>query len=146
MRFWDSSAIVPLTVAEASTAAMQAVAAEDPLMCVWWAAEIECVSALARLEREGALTDVAMTTAIGRLDILADSWNEVQPVATVRAAARRLLRVHALRAADALQLAAAIVAAEGMASSLDVVTLDDRLAAAARREGFTVHENASSWL
>jgi predicted nucleic acid-binding protein len=125
---------------------MQAVAAEDPLMCVWWAAEIECVSALARLEREGALTDVAMTTAIGRLDILADSWNEVQPVANVRAAARRLLRVHALRAADALQLAAAIVAAEGMASSLDVVTLDDRLAAAARREGFTVHENASSWL
>jgi predicted nucleic acid-binding protein len=138
VRFWDSSAIVALTVAEPSTAAMQAVAAEDPLMCVWWATEIECVSALARLERDGALTDLAMTAALQRVDLLADSWNEVQPITSVRIAARRLLRVHTLRAADALQLAAAVVAAEGVPPSLDLVTLDDRLAAAARREGFTV--------
>ena len=141
MRFWDSSAIIPLTVAEASTEAMQAIAEKDPVMCVWWAAEIECVSALARLEREGALTDTATTAALERLDLLAEAWNEVQPVVAVRGAARRLLRVHILRAADALQLAAAAVAAEGLPSSLDIVTLDERLAAAARREGFTVCEN-----
>jgi predicted nucleic acid-binding protein len=141
LRFWDSSAIIPLTVAEASTEAMQAIAEEDPVMCVWWAAEIECVSALARLEREGALTDTATMAALERLDLLAEAWNEVQPVVAVRGAARRLLRVHTLRAADALQLAAAAVAAEGLPSSLDIVTLDERLAAAARREGFTVYEN-----
>ena len=142
MRFWDSSAIIPLAVAEASTTAMQAIAEDDPVMCVWWATEIECVSALARLERVGALTDTATTAALERLGLLAEAWNEVQPVAAVRAAARRLLRVHALRAADALQLAAAVVLAEGLPSSLGIVTLDERLAAAARREGFTVNRNA----
>jgi predicted nucleic acid-binding protein len=138
LRFWDSSAIVPLTVTEASTDAMRAIAEEDPVMCVWWATELECVSALARLEREGALSDTATTVALERLDVLAESWNEVQPVVAVRGAARRLLRVHALRAADALQLAAAVVAAEGQPASLEIVTLDEPLAAAARREGFTV--------
>lgn len=138
MRFWDSSAIIPLTVTEASTDAMRATAEEDPVMCVWWATEVECVSALARLEREGALTDTATTVALERLDLLADSWNEVQPVVAVRGAARRLLRVHPLRTADALQLAAAVVAAEGQPASLEIITLDERLAAAARREGFTV--------
>jgi predicted nucleic acid-binding protein len=138
LRYWDSSAIIPLTVTEASTDAMRAIAEEDPVMCVWWATEVECVSALARLEREGALTDTATTGALERLDLLAESWNEVQPVAAVRSAARRLLRVHALRAADAFQLAAAVVAAEGQPASLGIVTLDERLAAAARREGFTV--------
>ncbi len=136
MRYWDSSAIIPLTVTEPSTDAMRAIAEQDPVMCVWWGTEVECVSALARLEREGGLTDTAMTSALERLDLLAESWNEVQPVAAVRSAARRLLRVHALRAADALQLAAAVVAAEGQPASLAIVTLDERLAAAARREGF----------
>jgi predicted nucleic acid-binding protein len=138
LRFWDSSAIIPLTVTEASTDAVRAIAEEDALMCVWWATEVECVSALARLEREGALTDTATTVALQRLDLLAESWNEVQPIVAVRGAARRLLRVHTLRAADALQLAAAVVAAEGQPASLEIVTLDERLAAAARREGFTV--------
>ena len=138
MRYWDSSAVIPLTVTEASTDTMRAMAEQDPVMCVWWATEVECVSALARLEREGALTDTATTSALERLDLLAESWNEVQPVAAVRSAARRLLRVHALRAAGALQLAAAVVAAEGQPASLAVVTLDERLAAAARREGFVV--------
>jgi predicted nucleic acid-binding protein len=138
LRFWDSSAVIPLTVTEASTDGILATAEQDPVMCVWWATEVECVSALARLERDGALTDTGMRGALERLDLLAESWNEVQPVAAVRTAARRLLRVHALRAADALQLAAAVVAAEGQPASLEVVTLDERLAAAARREGFTV--------
>lgn len=138
MRFWDSSAIIPLTVTEASTDAMRAIAEEDPVMCVWWGTEVECVSALARLDREGALTEGATTVALERLDLLAEGWNEVQPVAAVRSAARRLLRVHPLRAADALQLAAAVVAAEGQPASLGIVTLDERLAVAARREGFVV--------
>jgi len=138
VRFWDSAAVVPLTISESSTQALQQRAMDDPVMCVWWGTEVECVSALCRLEREGALTDGAIDAALERLDHLAEAWNEVQPTSTVRGAARRLLRVHSLRAADSLQLAAAVIASEGLPSSLAVVTLDERLATAARREGFVV--------
>jgi uncharacterized protein with PIN domain len=53
MRFWDASAIVPLLMTEPTTATMQAVAAQDPVVLVWWATEVECASAIARLERDG---------------------------------------------------------------------------------------------
>ena len=62
----------------------------------------------------------------------------MSPTERVRESARRFLRVHHLRAADALQLGAAFVAAEGVPSSLALVTLDSRLAEAALREGFEV--------
>jgi uncharacterized protein len=138
LRFWDSSAILPLLVGEATTNAMRALAQEDPAMLVWWATEVECVSAIARLERQEDLSADATAAALERLDAFAGGWSEVQPVAATRRTARRLLRVHLLRAADALQLAAAIVAAEGHPASLEIVTLDDRLTAAARREGLVV--------
>jgi uncharacterized protein len=140
LRFWDSSAIVPLIVTETTTEVLLASAGQDPVMCVWWASEVECVSALSRLEREGALGDEAITTALERLDRLAESWNEVQPTAALRGTARRLLRVHQLRGADSLQLAAAVIASEGQPASLSIVTLDERLAGAARREGFVVQD------
>jgi uncharacterized protein len=136
VKFWDSSAIVPLLVAEPMTRRLQALAAEDPAMLVWWASEVECVSALSRLEREGALSAQAMARALGRLRALADAWHQVDPGDAVRETATRFLRVHPLRAADALQLAAAFLAAERRPTSLTMVTLDDRLALAARKEGF----------
>jgi hypothetical protein len=43
-----------------------------------------------------------------------------------------------MRAGDALQLAAAIAASEGHPATLAMVTLDERLALAAEREGFPV--------
>ncbi len=138
MRFWDSSAIVPLLVAEASSTAVTAEYERDPDLIVWWATEVECVSAMARLEREGSLDGPSMVDAIERLDALAHSWQEVQPITRVRQNAIRLLRVHGLRGADALQLGAALAAAEDQPASLRLVTLDDRLAQAAQREGFTV--------
>jgi predicted nucleic acid-binding protein len=139
LRFWDSSAILPLLVSEVTTDVMRALVQEDPAMLVWWVTEVECVSAIARLERQEDLSTDATVVALERLDALAEGWSEVQPVEAARRTARRLLRVHDLRAAAALQLAAAIVAAEGHPASLDLVTLDDRLAGAARREGFVVH-------
>jgi uncharacterized protein len=139
VRFWDSSAIVALLIDEATTERVRATAQDDPVMLVWWATEVECVSAVARLERQGDLASQATQEALERLDALAEGWNEVQPLETAKRVARRLLRVHNLRAADALQLAAAVVAAEGDAATLEIVTLDDRLADAARREGFEIH-------
>jgi predicted nucleic acid-binding protein len=138
LRFWDSSAIVPLLVAEANTDAVRQIAEDDPVMLVWWATQVDCISAIARLERQNDLTTEATQDALERLDALVEGWNEVQPVDAARRTARRLLRVHDLRAPDALQLAGAVVASEGHAASLEIVTLDHRLAEAARREGFVI--------
>jgi uncharacterized protein len=75
---------------------------------------------------------------------LAEAWHEVDPSDPIREAAVRFLRVHPLRAADALQLAAAFIAAERRPSSLEVVTLDDHLALAARKEGFVLIQISST--
>jgi predicted nucleic acid-binding protein len=117
---------------------MQALAAADPVLLVWWGTAVECASALARLEREAALDSSATTLAFQRLAQLTASWQEVEASDLVRETAVRLLRVHPLRAADSLQLAAAFVAAEGRPATLELVTLDDRLALAAQKEGFVV--------
>lgn len=138
MRFWDSSALVPLLVQEPSSGTVLRMYEDDPELIVWWATSVECVSALARLEREGSLASGGMAGAFERLDAIAAAWREVLPVADVRRTATRLLRVHPLRAADALQLAAALVASELHPETLPLVTLDVPLAAAAEREGFRV--------
>lgn len=132
MRFWDTSAIVPLLLSEAATPAVKDIYRADPGMVVWWGTGTECASAIARVERAGQPVAEAFT----RLDELGGAWLEVQPTDVVRRTATRLLRVHPLRAADALQLAAAIVASEGEPLTLPFVTLDRLLADAATREGF----------
>jgi predicted nucleic acid-binding protein len=138
VKFWDASAIVPLLVDEPSSSQLKAVAVRDPGMCVWWGSQIECISALARLERSGILAAPGLATALERLTQMTRTWQEIAPSDAVRDLAARLLRVHPLRAADALQLAAAQAAADSKPESLELVTLDDRLALAARKEGFVV--------
>jgi uncharacterized protein len=138
VKFWDASAIVPLLVAEEMTRRLQALAAKDSAMLVWWGSAVECISALARLERNTALNARAMTLALQRLRQLTAGWHEVDPSDEIRETAARFLRVHPLRAANALQLAAAFAAAERRPASLEIVTFDDRLANAARKEGFAV--------
>jgi len=100
--------------------------------------EVECVSALARLERAAALDAKGMALASNRLTQLSNGWHEIEPSEIVRESAMRFLRVHPLRAADALQLAAAFIAAERRPPSLEVITLDERIADAARKEGFAL--------
>lgn len=138
MNFWDASAIVPLLVREESSDHLRSLLARDTAMFVWWGSEIECVSAIARREREGMLDVQPAIASLERLQQLAQLWNEIDPTDEVREVATRFVRVHALRAADALQLAAAFTAAEQRPRSLNIVTLDQRLAAAARKEGFAV--------
>ncbi|HEY6598745.1 MAG TPA: type II toxin-antitoxin system VapC family toxin [Pseudomonadales bacterium] len=138
MRFWDSSAIVPLLVDEAQLKQTRAQLEHDSAMLVWWGTPVECVSALARRERDGSLESDGMRIALQRLRALAEQWHEVLPTSPLRASAERMLRVHPLRAGDALQLAAALVAAERDPPSLEFVTLDDRLRDAASKEGFRV--------
>jgi hypothetical protein len=112
--------------------------ADDPEVTIWWAASVECASAVARRERSGGLTSEEAEHALQAFAEIADGWNEVPPGERLRQSAARLVRVHELRTADALQLAAAVVASEGSPEALPLVTLDERLALAARREGFRV--------
>lgn len=138
MRFWDSSAIVPLLVEDPASAEVLEEFEHDPQIVAWWSTETECASAILRKERERVIDQPDVTTALHRLSALVEGWQEVQPTVHVRRTSIRLLRVHQLRAADALQLAAAIVVADGHPASLGFVTRDARLADAATREGFSV--------
>ena len=141
MKFWDSSALIPLLVPEPETRPLSALLRTDSAIAAWWGSRLECAAALARLERERRITGPNMAQARSRLDLLADQWIEISPSPLVRDQAERLLRVHALRSADAHQLAAALVASQHRPATLEFVTIDQRLADAARREGFRLLPN-----
>lgn len=138
MNFWDSSAVVPLLLDEVATPAREAQLRAEPVMLVWWGTSVECASALQRLVREGVMETAAVSVSEARLRLLERHWVEVEPMPAVRRQAERLLRLHPLRSADALQLAAALVACQHEPASLPFLTADVRLAEAARREGFAV--------
>ena len=138
MRFWDSSAVIPLLVQEEQTSRRKAQLRDDPRMTVWWACRLECSSALNRLRRDGSLDEDGLVRALGAMEILADSWYEVLPTGELRARAMRLLRVHPLRAADSQQLSAALIATSENPSMLPFLTADERLLEAAQKEGFAV--------
>jgi uncharacterized protein len=138
VKFWDSSGIVPLLVEQRYSERAARLFQADAELIVWWATRVECASAVARLEREGSIEAAAVSASLDRLKQLAGIWDEVQPTPRLRAVAERLLRVHPLRAADALQLAAMVEVDADGARDLDVVCFDDRLAKAALREGFRV--------
>lgn len=139
MRFWDASAVVPLLLDEPESPGLRQLLRDDAGLVVWWGTPVECASAIARVARDGTLTARDETTALDLLRMLEGTWHEILPTPPLRQAAQRLLRVHPLRAADAFQLAAALAWAAGDPRGLSVVTRDDRLADAARREGFDVH-------
>jgi uncharacterized protein len=126
-----------LLVEQPDTARARGVLERDEQMAVWWATPIECWSALARLRRSGALSTTAEEQASGALETLRAAWYEIAPSEEVRRQARRLLRVHPLRSADAQQLAAALVWA-GRAGEGEFVGFDARLNEIARLEGFAL--------
>jgi predicted nucleic acid-binding protein len=138
MRFWDSSAIVPLVCREVQSARCRTWLRADRVVLVWALAATEVVSALARKRRERGLSHARFLTAKRRLALLEHGWNEVAHLDAVRMRARRLLESHALTAADALHLGAALVALEENPLHTQFVTFDARLAEAAEREGFQV--------
>jgi len=138
VKFWDSSAVASLCVREPGWAAVRAALSADPAVVVWWATRTECVSALVRRAREGHLTPAGERQAREVLASLAAAWTEVLPGESLRGTAERLLAVHSLRAADALQLAAALVWCQDHPAGQALVTFDTRLGTAGAREGFTI--------
>jgi len=138
MIFWDTSAPVALLVSEPGTPQRRAQVEEDPRVIVWWGTLVECESAFQRRLRERSVTEPQIRQARVRLRLLADSWDEVPPSVEVRQLALRLLRTHPLRAAEALQLAAALTLSAAGLSGLRFACADERLGTAAEIEGLEV--------
>ncbi len=123
---------------EKTSAQREALLRQSDGIVTWWGSLVECASALSRLRREGRLDAGTLRQSHEYLQNLGDTWLEVPPTERVRRRALRLVRIHALRGADALQLAAALTAAEEDPVSMNFVSSDTRLATAAEREGFQV--------
>jgi hypothetical protein len=138
VNFWDTSAIVPLLVREADTDVRESQLKQVLEIITWWGTRVECVSALCRREREGVLSSEAIQAAMVRLNELNLQWLIVSPSQVILSRAERLLKVHPLRAADAMQLAAALLAVREEPEDSTFYTADDRLAQAAQKEGFIV--------
>lgn len=135
--FWDSSALVPLCVDQGASALAKA-ALKNKSLAVWWGTPVEMTSAFTRLLRGGEISPEDFRTALARLGQLRRRWIEVQPTEAVRDLAEKLLQRHSLRAADALQLAAALIWSRQNPQKRVFVCFDGRLAEGAKGENFTV--------
>jgi predicted nucleic acid-binding protein len=138
LRFWDSSAVVPLLIEEPTSRAARQALRAHPAVVIWVATPLEASSALHRRAREGILDADEVAGGLARLDRFLPRWTVIEDPTMVLAEARRLVAAHPLRAADAAQLAAALVAFDQRPRRRGFVTLDDNLAEAAEREGFDV--------
>jgi len=136
--FWDSSALVPLVVDESSTPEMRQLLARDRDVVVWMMTSVEILSALGRVGRMSTeLADLLPGTRADVIDLVTRCAT-VTDVDGVRRRAERLVSVHPLSAADALQLGAAVLASGDRPETLAFVTLDQQLARCAKLEGFRV--------
>jgi hypothetical protein len=139
MKFWDSSAIVPLIAREENTYYCLNVLADDPKMLIWCLSGIEVMSALCQRVRDGSMKPAEFRAARERLKVVMGKVSEVAAVEKVRSRALRLLEVHPLRAADACQLAAALVSVQEDPERLAILCFDRQLESAALKEGFVVN-------
>jgi uncharacterized protein len=135
--FWDSSALVPLCIHEMTSRQAQSHLRRF-LPVVWWASMVEVHSAISRLHRLGKLKDIEKKGALARLDMLRRGWREILPGDQLRDLATQLLDSHELRAADSLQLAAALTWCQARPANRNFVCGDERLSKAAESAGFSV--------
>ena len=133
--FWDTSALVPLCAHQGITPRVVALY-RNYGMVVWWATPVEIASALRRLVRMKQLTPDDWVTSRRLALGLAESWCMVQPSNALRSNAAQLVERYDLKAADAMQLAAALDWCEGSPRGEVFLTADQKLREAAVLSGF----------
>ncbi len=133
--FWDASALVPLCVQQRASPKAEALSKRFGVV-VWWAAPVEVRSAFARLIRMGELASTGHVHAQVILTQLRSKWREISPDPSLRDQAERLLDRFTLKAADALQLAAALAWTSGRPRARAFISGDTQLLEAARQLGF----------
>ena len=136
--FFDTSSIVPMCFEEAASSAALMLQKQF-VMAVWWETIVECESAFSRLVRMGQLEGTNLTATRRRLRSLSANWTEIFPIQKIRSDAIELLHRHPLRAADAVQLAAAFEWRKSVTGNV-FVSGDERLLNAAMAEGFEVRQ------
>jgi predicted nucleic acid-binding protein len=136
--FWDASAIVPLCCSQPASAQGRQLRRALKRMVVWWGTPLEARSAFARLARDAEISLADRVEAVKRLGQLRVTWDEILPTEQLRSLAEELPDAHRLRAADAAQLAAALVWCRERPKQRPFVCFDERLRTAARELGFSV--------
>ncbi|MDZ4806339.1 MAG: type II toxin-antitoxin system VapC family toxin [Candidatus Eisenbacteria bacterium] len=138
MTYWDSSALVALYVSQASSDDVRDILELGGRVYTWTLSDVEIRSALARLERERIVSEEMIRQAREEAEF---HWQVIELISLlepVKLRAKRLLGIHAIRAGDALQLGAALIATHDDPTGHSFISLDTRLSSAARREGFSV--------
>lgn len=136
--FWDTSGLILLATTQRDSRRAHTIRRGTGPIVLWWGSRVEASSALARLAREGALDADRVAEAEARMEALERGSMLIQPSEAVRERARLLVHAHPLRAGDALQLAAALLAVGNRPAGRVLVTFDVRLASVARAVGFEV--------
>lgn len=139
MSFWDSSALVPLCTNEPRSILAGRLWKSFPKKVVWWETSVEICSALARLERETKISENKRLKAEKRLEILEKVWTEIEPEPRIKELAKTFPANHGLKAADILQLAAALVWCNEIPKNKDFVSGDAKLLKVAEDIDFTIH-------
>jgi hypothetical protein len=135
--FWDSSALIPLCVPQTQTDRATAFFANYGV-AVWWSTPIEIISGLTRLLRMGEIGPGDFLAGKQLAQTIVSMCIPVRPSAEIAAQACSLLELYPLRAADALQLAAALEWCEGKPEGKVFLSFDQRLLEAAGIAGFTL--------
>lgn len=133
--FWDTSALLFLCTNQPSKSNVEVLFQRFEIVA-WWATPVEARSSLARLVRMLELDEAERTNAINRLEDLKLDWTEIDPTESLRHFAEGLPGRFALRAGDALQLAAAYTWAMQRPAGRPFVSGDKRLLDAAEQLGF----------
>jgi hypothetical protein len=137
LAFWDSSALIPLCVSQPQTAAARLLY-ESYRIVTWRATQVEIMSGLTRLDRMGQITHDRFLIGKQIAQEIMRDWISVGSIESTAGNACLLLELYPLRAADALQLAAALEWCEGKPRGNVFLTFDRRLREAAGLAGFTL--------
>jgi predicted nucleic acid-binding protein len=130
--------VIPLIFEEPTSPVLNELLMQDTDMVVWWGTWIECSVTVSRLGCEGRLDENGQEETRAALDSMSMDWLEIEPTGELRLLAMLVSKTHSLKAADCLQLAAALRCCEGNTDGVDFVCLDNRLRQSAEDEGFDV--------
>jgi predicted nucleic acid-binding protein len=135
--FWDTSAVLPLCCSQIYTTQSKKWLRKYPKIVIWWGTSVEINSGLARLKRNGDLTEKETVRASRLWEKLRKTCRIVSPVERILELANDLPAHYGLRALDSFQLAAALVWCQEKPRRRPFITADERLAKAAEKAGFS---------
>ena len=138
--YFDTSAVVPLIVDEASTELCSRAWNDSTRVVCARLLYPEARAALARAERIGRLDGSQLRGAVAELDSIIAQVDHIEVTAALAQEAGELAEAHGLRGHDAVHLAAAAAVHD---NDLVLVTGDTSLAAAARALGLAVLDTSA---